>query len=102
VFVGTEENVGQPCMFIYFFNDEGKSEKFAFSIDRHGANIPPIKPQTEWVFLEAINTLKFPDARDGDDFQHVVEQLKVDGYYLLLLQDEPVDLGLFVPPQSPE
>ena len=83
-----------------FFGDERESENFAFSIDRHGANIPAIRPQTEWFFLEAINTLKIPDAGDSDDFQHVVEHLKADGYYLL--QDEPVDLGLFVPPpQSP-
>ena len=79
-----------------FFGDEGESENFAFSIDRHGANIPAIRPPTEWFFLEAINTLKIPDAWDGDDFQHMVEHLKADGYYLL--QDEPVDLGLFVPP----
>ena len=86
-------------MFIYFLATSA-SENFAFSIDRHGANIPAIRPQTEWFFLEAINTLKIPDAGDSDDFQHVVEHLKADGYYLL--QDEPVDLGLFVPPpQSP-
>jgi hypothetical protein len=52
------------------------------------------------VGFSRSNQHKILDARDGDDVQHVVEQLKADGYYLL--QDEPVDLGLFVPAQSPE
>jgi hypothetical protein len=34
---------------LLFICDEGESENFAFSIARHGANIPPIGPQTEWV-----------------------------------------------------
>jgi hypothetical protein len=31
---------------------------FAFSI---GANIPAATPHTEWIFLEALDTLKFAD-----------------------------------------
>ena len=85
-----------PTLNHLFFGDEGESENFTFSIDRHGANIPPNRPADRVGFSEAINTLRSPDAWDGDDFQHMVEHLKADGYYLL--QDEPVDLGLFVPP----
>ena len=47
-----------------------------------GTNIPPITPHTEWIFLEAINTLKFVEPWDIDDFRPVLERLKVDGYYL--------------------
>jgi hypothetical protein len=102
VFVGGNGKRGPTSRFICFFGDAGESETLAFSIARHGAAISPIGPQTEWVFLEAINTLKIPDAWISEDFQHVIEHLKSDGY--CLLQDEPIDsVGLFVPPpQSPE
>ncbi len=69
-------------LFIYLFRDESESENFAFSVDMTGANIPPITPLTEWIFLEAINTLKFVEPWDIGDFQEVLEHLKVDGYYL--------------------
>ena len=74
--------MGQECMFIYLFRDESESENFAFSVDMTGANIPPITPHTEWILLEAINTLKFAEPWDIDDFRPVLERLKVDGYYL--------------------
>ena len=56
-------------LFIYLFRDESESENFAFSVDMTGANIPPITPLTEWIFLEAINTLKFVEPWDIGDFQ---------------------------------
>jgi hypothetical protein len=74
--------VWAKCMFIYLFRDESDSENFAFSVDMTGANIPLITPLTEWIFLEAINTLKFVEPWDIDDFRPVLERLKVDGYYL--------------------
>jgi hypothetical protein len=64
------------------FRDENESEHFAFSVDMTGANIPPITPLTEWIFLEAINTLKFVEPWDVDDFRQVLKHLKADGYYL--------------------
>jgi hypothetical protein len=69
-------------MFIYLFRDESESGNFAFSVDMTGANIPPITPLTEWIFLEAINTLKFVEPWDIDDFRPVLNHLKVDGYCL--------------------
>ena len=69
-------------MVIYLFRDESSADAFAFSIDVTGANIPPVTPHTEWVFLEAIDTLKFPDPWDITDFQGVLDHLKADGYYL--------------------
>lgn len=51
-------------MFISFFRDGRESESFAFSIDKTGANLPPITPHTEWIFLEAINTVKFVEPWD--------------------------------------
>jgi hypothetical protein len=70
------------AMLIYLFRDESESEHFALSVDMTGANIPPITAHTEWIFLEAINTLKFVEPWDIGDFGQVLERLKADGYYL--------------------
>jgi hypothetical protein len=84
------ESVGVP-MLIYLFRDESDSEVFAFSLDPTGASIPPITPLTEWIFLEALDTLKFPDQWDIDDFQDVLDHLKTDGFYLF--QGELLDVA---------
>ena len=68
-------------MLIYLFRDESDDAIFAFSIDVNGANLPAVTPLTEWVFLEALDTLKFPDPWDITDFQDVLDRLKADGYY---------------------
>jgi hypothetical protein len=52
------------------------------SVDPTGASIPPVTPHTEWIFLEAIDTLKFPAQWDIDDFQDVLDHLKANGYYI--------------------
>jgi hypothetical protein len=41
-----------------------------------------VTPRTEWIFVEAIETLRFPDPWDIDDFQEVLDHLKAVGYYL--------------------
>ena len=69
-------------MRIYLFRDESDSGVFAFSTDVTGSNIPPVTRHTEWIFLEAIDKLKFPAPWDIDDFQGVLDHLKADGYYL--------------------
>jgi len=69
-------------MLIYLFRDESEDKNFAFSTDVTGANIPPVSPLTEWIFLEAIDTLKFPEPWDIKDFQTVLNHLGADGYYL--------------------
>ena len=69
-------------MRIYLFRDESDSDVFAFSNDVTGANIPPVRPLTEWIFLEAIDTLKFPEPWDINDFQQVLDHLRENGYYL--------------------
>jgi hypothetical protein len=33
-------------------------------------------------FMKAIETLRFPEPWDIDDFQDVLDRLKADGYYL--------------------
>ena len=70
------------AMLIYLFRDESEDKNFAFSTDVTGANIPPVSPLTEWIFLEAIDTLKFPEPWDIKDFQTVLNHLGADGYYL--------------------
>jgi hypothetical protein len=47
-----------------------------------GANIPRLHSTQSGFFIEAINTLKFVEPWDIDDFRAVLEHLKVDGYYL--------------------
>lgn len=69
-------------MIIYLFREESSAEVFAFSIDVTGQNIPPLSPHTEWIFLEAIDTLRFPEPWNVDDFQQVLDQLKANGYYV--------------------
>ena len=69
-------------MLIYLFRDESDREIFVFTVDRTGASIPPVTPYTEWIFLEAIDTLKFPEQWDIEDFQEVLDDLKADGYYV--------------------
>ena len=73
---------GVDDMVIYLFRDESSTDAFAFSVDATGANIPPVTPHTEWIFLEAIDTLRFPEPWDIDDFEDVLGRLKADGYYL--------------------
>jgi len=55
-------------MLIYLFRDECDGTLFAFSSDVTGASIPPVTPLTEWIFLEAIDTLRFPEPWDLADF----------------------------------
>jgi hypothetical protein len=69
-------------MVIYLFRDEGDADVFAFSTDPTGQYIPPVTPLTEWIFVEAFETLKFPEPWDIQDFQPVLNHLKADGYYL--------------------
>jgi hypothetical protein len=69
-------------MIIYLFRDDSSTEVFAFSIDVTGQNIPLVTPRTEWIFVEAIETLRFPDPWDVDDFEEVLDHLKAVGYYL--------------------
>ena len=69
-------------MHIYLFRDDNDDEVFAFSTDVTGINLPPATPQTEWIFVESIDTLKFPELWDITDFQEVLDHLKADGYYL--------------------
>jgi hypothetical protein len=83
---------GTQHMLIYFFRDESDGEVFALSTDVTGANIPPVTPHTEWIFLESIDTLKFPEPWDITDFQGVLDRLMADGYYLFqgaIIQQPP-------------
>jgi hypothetical protein len=48
-------------MVIYLFRDKSNDEFFAFSTDVTGRNIPRAAANTEWMFIEALNTLKFPE-----------------------------------------
>ena len=69
-------------MLAYLIRDGSDNDIFAFSIDVTGANIPAVTPLTGWIFLEALDTLKFPDPWDITDFQGVLDHLKADGYYV--------------------
>jgi hypothetical protein len=66
-------------MRIFLFRDECNSDAFAFSTDVTGASIPPVSPQTEWIFLGTIETL-IVEKWGIRDFQEVLDYLKADGY----------------------
>jgi hypothetical protein len=66
---------------IYLFRDEG-TDNLALTIDVTGQNIPPVTPSTDWLFVEAINTLSSPRPWDVSDFQCLLRRLRVDGFYL--------------------
>ena len=36
-----------------------------------GGNLPPVTPSTDWIFLEAIDTLRSPPPWDVADFQRL-------------------------------
>ena len=65
-------------MLIYLFRDERDKENFALSIDVTGTNIPPATRNTEWIFVEAIDTLKFVEPWDIGDFNHALDWLKAN------------------------
>jgi hypothetical protein len=69
-------------MVIYLFRDEADNENFALTVDVTGENIPPITPHTEWIFVEAIDTLNFAEPWDIGDFSEALDRLKADGYYM--------------------
>lgn len=69
-------------MVIYVFRDHSRGDIFAFSIDPSGRTIPRATAGTQWVFMETIDTLKFPEPWDIADFQEVLDRLAADGFYL--------------------
>jgi hypothetical protein len=66
---------------IYLFRDEG-TENLALTIDVTGGNLPPVTPSTDWIFLEAINTLSSSPPWDIADFRRLLRWLRLDGFYL--------------------
>jgi hypothetical protein len=53
---------------------------YAFAVT--GKTIPPVTPLTERTFLEAIDTLTFPEPWHIPEFREVLDHLKADGYDL--------------------
>jgi hypothetical protein len=49
-----------------------------------GKTIPPVTPPTEQTFLEAIDTLTFPQPWHITDFREVFDHLKADRYDLFV------------------
>jgi hypothetical protein len=72
----------EASMVIHLFRDETDNEIFALSVDVTGANLPPVTPLTEWIFLETIDTLRFPEPWDVGDFEEVLNHLRANGYYV--------------------
>jgi hypothetical protein len=58
------------------------TDNVALTIDVTGQNIPPIVPSTDWLFVEAIDTLRSPPPWDVADFQCLLRRLRTDGFYL--------------------
>jgi len=72
---------GGFVVLIYLFRNEA-TDNLALTIDVTGQNIPPITPSTDWLFVEAIDTVRFPATWDPSDFRCLLRRLRVDGFYL--------------------
>ena len=72
---------GGIVVLIYLFRDEA-TDNLALTVDVTGQNIPPITPSTDWLFVEAIDTVRFPATWDPSDFRYLLRRLRVDGFYL--------------------
>jgi hypothetical protein len=73
--------MGALIVLIYLFRD-GATDNLALTVDVTGQNIPPIAPSTDWLFVEAIDTVRFPATWDPSDFRCLLRRLRVDGFYL--------------------
>ena len=69
-------------MVIYLFREKNNDDIFAFSTDVTGRSIPPAAATTEWMFIQALDTLKFQEPWDIGDVQYVLDELQVSGFYL--------------------
>lgn len=67
-------------MLIYLFRDVSTAN-LALTTDVSGRNLPV--PSSNWLFIEAIDTLKSPVPWDFSDFQRLLRWLGTDGFYLL-------------------
>ena len=72
---------GAFVVLIYLFRDEA-TDNLALTVDVTGQNIPPITPSTDWFFVEAIDTLRYPAPSEPIDFQCLLRRLRMDGFYL--------------------
>ena len=68
-------------MLIYLFRDN-RTTNLALTFDVTGLNLPAVTPSTNWVFVEAIDTLKSPLPWGLPDFQRLLRWLRVDTFYL--------------------
>jgi hypothetical protein len=85
--------IGAFAVLIYLFRDEG-TENLALTIDVTGGNLPPVTASTDWIFVEAINTLRFPAPWAIADFQCLLRRLCAEGFYLFDADvKDPTKLG---------
>ncbi len=64
-------------MQVYLFRDQGGSNKFAYTTDVTGRNIPQPGALTEWRFDAVI-----PYQDVSRDYQEVIRHLKRLGFYI--------------------
>ena len=51
-------SLGAIAVLIYLLRDE-ETDNLALTVDVTGADISPVTPLTDWIFVEAIDTLRF-------------------------------------------
>jgi hypothetical protein len=71
----------EVAVFVYLFRHTG-TRNLALTSDVTGRNISAVTSTTNWLFVEAIDTLKLSVRRDTAGFQAVLAQLRLDGFYL--------------------
>ncbi len=63
------------CLFM--FRHKGTED---LAIDVTGATLPLVSPSTNWVFLDPIDTPRFPPPWEFADFQCLLRRLSEDGF----------------------
>jgi len=72
---------GLQCLFICFATERRTTWRSRSMWDWWQPS--PVTPSTDWIFLEAIDTLRSSPPWDVADFQRLLRWLKEDGFYRL-------------------
>lgn len=69
----------QVQLFLFHLED---TDLFAFSTELSGANLPVIKEDQPWTFLEELKSLQAEEYVDPPEFHQAVSAVLIDGYFI--------------------
>jgi hypothetical protein len=74
-----KELIGTTTFANALYSMISKCDGGTLGVDQNIRSVPAHTPHTQWIFLETIDTLKFPEPWDIDDFQEVLDRLRRTG-----------------------